>query len=1160
MRLKQLSLLCVYVLGGLVVSLGAGGGASAATPAAVWSVTSNAYPTNFSTADNARCKEHTQAQAYEFCDSYTVAAVDNGAKPMGQQAVVLSDVVPAELTVQNTAIFWRRSGISGGKHTTANLVAGQMASCTVAPEGSGTLVKCTIPASYFAGQTEPNGRVQPDGMIQMIVSVTVNEPAVPSVLENRASVSGGGAESGAATGAQNTLQGASPTFGLESFASPFMAADGAFETQAGGHPYELQTLLNLHSVWREDPQGVTLDGSEATSVADLRDAIVDLPVGVAGSSASAERCTLTRVSTSVGLPAESQENLPCPQDSIVGYIETSPENYANAFSPVYNVIPEHGYTAELAFADITGTTHVLYVGLAPTPAGYVLRTSAIEVPQIALREVRTQIYGDPTASARARESLTVGDGFRYAPDKSDSPTFTDPADCTGEPLVTTVYMDSWQHPGSWNEDGTPNLADPTWVRAQTESSPAVSGCEALGTLFTPTLAVAITTGQGESPTGLDVDLSVPQQEGPESPSTPPVKETVVTLPEGMSVNPSSANGLSACSEQQIGWQGKSAVPSGEYENFTAALPECPAGSKIGTIELETPALPSEECNESTKMLEECPQASERKKVMIGGSIYVAEPYENPFGSLLAIYIVVDDPNTGLIVKIPAKVEANEATGRLTTTVPDTPQFPFSNLHTHFSGGATAALKTPDTCGAQTVSATVTPWSVPQSGPPATPSGSFEVNQAAGGGGCGAAGFSPSFSAGTEGTQAAAFSPLSISFGRNDGEQQLGEVSVTMPPGVAGIIAGIPRCEEPQASQGNCPEASLIGQASTAVGAGPSPYWVRGAKVYLTGPYDDAPFGLSVVVPTTAGPYTLTGNAGPGKEVVRASIRVNPQTAQITTVSDPLPTIIQGIPLAIRQVDIAINRPHFIYNPTSCNRMSITGALSSSAGVSVPVSSRFQVSGCQSLPFKPSFSASVGAAHTKRNGDYLKVDVTSSSGQANIAKVHVTLPKVLPSRTETLKLACLAAQFAADPAGCPAGSVVGTATAVSPVLARPLTGPAYFVSHGGVAFPNLDVVLQGEGVTVILAGSTDIVKDVTSSTFASVPDVPVTSFQLTLPAGKYSALAGEGDLCTHPLTMPTQITAQNNKQIEQQTQIDVQGCQRPKHDTRRHKSRKHTKHK
>jgi hypothetical protein len=386
----------------------------------------------------------------------------------------------------------------------------------------------------------------------------------------------------------------------------------------------------------------------------------------------------------------------------------------------------------------------------------------------------------------------------------------------------------------------------------------------------------------------------------------------------------------------------------------------------------------------------------------------------------------------------------------------------------------------------------------------------------------------------------------------------------MPPGLLGALAGVPLCGEPQASLGTCGEASRIGSMTVAAGTGAHPFYEKG-QIYLTGPYAGAPFGLSVVVPTVAGPFNL------GNVVVRAQIGVDPQTAALTVTSDPFPQVIDGIPLRLRTANVTIGRPGFIFNPTNCAQQHVTATIASAQGAQASVSAPFAVAGCSGLKFAPSFHVSTQGKTSKAGGASLDAKLTYPSGsevgtlpggtqsspgaigsQANIAYVKVDLPKQLPSRLTTLQKACTAAVFNANPAGCPSASVIGVAKVSTPVLPVPLSGPVYFVSNGGAAFPNLLVVLQGYGVRVDLAGDTFISKaGITSTTFKTVPDVPFSSFELYLPEGRFSALGAnlpakaKGSFCGQSLTMPTEFVAQNGAVIKQSTKISVTGCPKKK---------------
>jgi hypothetical protein len=368
-----------------------------------------------------------------------------------------------------------------------------------------------------------------------------------------------------------------------------------------------------------------------------------------------------------------------------------------------------------------------------------------------------------------------------------------------------------------------------------------------------------------------------------------------------------------------------------------------------------------------------------------------------------------------------------------------------------------------------------------------------------------------------------------------------------------MLSKVPLCEEPQAAAGTCSPEAQIGHTVVGAGAGPAPLYIPepgqpAAPIYLTGPYKGAPFGLSIVVPVIAGPFNL------GTVVVRAAISVDRTTSQLTISTDALPLILHGIPTDLRQINAVIDRPGFMFNPTNCNPQEFSGVAQSAEGQSAAISSHFQVGSCQSLLFKPDFKVSTQGKTSKRNGASLDAKVVyppapltgnQASQQSNIATVKVELPRVLPSRLTTLQKACLASVFEANPANCPAGSRIGVVKAVTPVLPVALTGPVFFVSHGGAAFPSLTAVLQGDGVRVDLEAETFIKAGITSSTFKEVPDVPISSFELYLPEGRYSALTANVNLCTHKLVMPTTFTAQNGAVIRQSTPIAVSGCPKAK---------------
>ena len=579
----------------------------------------------------------------------------------------------------------------------------------------------------------------------------------------------------------------------------------------------------------------------------------------------------------------------------------------------------------------------------------------------------------------------------------------------------------------------------------------------------------------------------------------------------------------------IGVEGSGVHFAEKVENPQTGQPEataCPQASKIGTVEVTTPLLGHS----------------------LPGSVYLAEQEHNPFGSLFAIYLVVDDPATGVIVKLAGEVEPDEATGQVTSKFVENPQLPVEDIKVDLFGGQRAPLVTPASCGPATTNAQLTPWST---GKAVSASSTFNFGENEP---CPPAGFKPSLFAGATSAQAAASSTFVMGVSRGEHEQYFHRVSVTLAPGLLATLNGVPRCGETEANAGTCPAASQIGEASAAVGVG-EPYWVTGGKIYLTGPYEGDPFGLSIAVPAVAGPFNL------GTQVVRAGIQINPATAQPTVTTSPtgayaIPAILKGVPLYIREIRASINRPGFMVNPTNCATLETTGtitatpAVTSTSETSAPVSAPYQAANCATLPFKPALTASTQAKTTKTGGASLTVKLSfphpgpqsgNQSGEANIRSVHVELPKALPSRLTTLQKACTEKVFEANPASCPAESIVGHAKAITPILPVPLEGPAYFVSHGGAAFPELILILQGYGITIQLNGKTDIKHGVTSSTFATVPDAPVNTFELVLPQGKYSALAANGNLCQQKLVMPTAFVGQNGATLNQDTHIEVEGC-------------------
>ena len=652
---------------------------------------------------------------------------------------------------------------------------------------------------HFAAGTASctfEGALAPDEALQMDTAVTVNE--APGALTNTATVSGGGAPE-ASTSEENHIGPTPPAFGAQAFSTFMSGPAGEQDTQAGGHPYEMTTVIDLNSEFKYPNNGTTND--LAKSVQDVKDIVIDLPLGFAASTLAAPECTLAEFSSF------KQGSEGCPPDTRVGYIRTEPETLSDIRSNIFNLVPEKGIAGEFGFQE-ENNTYILYGTVAPSPAGYVLRVTSHDIPQVDINHIVTTFFGDPAEKA--------GSG------NPQIPFFTNPAACSGGPLVTTVHVDSWQHPGSYNADGTPNFNDSKWVSAQSLSLP-VNGCNAL--LFTPELEAQPTTHQADSPTGLEFALKLAQSEVAESAATPALRDATVTFPEGMTVDPSSGSGLAACSIAQIGWLG------GTPFNFSPDPPSCPEASKIGSLELETPLIPG----------------------VLHGEIYLAAQDENPFASVFATYVVVHDPTTGVLIKLAGELRADPHTGRLTAFFPENAQLPFSDLKLHFFGGPRAELATPQACGTFTSTSVLEPWSAPDSGPNATPFDNFVITE-----GC-VSGFNPSFAAGSTNLQAGAFTTFVASFSRQDTDEDMGGLSVTLPPGLSARVGGVPQCPEAQiqaarAGTGECPQESEVGTVTAFAGPGPNPLFVTG-KAYWTGPYNGGPFGSSSSSQQSPGRFT-----------------------------------------------------------------------------------------------------------------------------------------------------------------------------------------------------------------------------------------------------------------------------------------------------------------
>jgi hypothetical protein len=1056
-------------------------GAFAAPAGPAWSIRFLAQPTNFSAANDEGCELHEPEGL--ICDSYTLLVTNTGSQTAGGAPIVVTDTLPDGVAAVH---------IHGDDQSTLH-------DLNCRPIVNASFLQCVDNSEVPAGDT-----------LLITINVVVRS-GVSGKITNSASVAGGGAPAVATT--EETAVDAQPApFEIRDFSFQALDSGGAPDMQAAGHPFSLTTSFDFTTL-NED---TLFHGWLYGPPEEVKDVVVDLPLGFVGDPQATPKCSLTALLLNSG-------KTQCPAASRIGTltIELPPDEFAmsegknSETTAIYNMEPEGGYPAEFGFTYF-GKPLLMYASAAWLGSSYGLRVTAPGVPELGTMGASLTFFGDPA--------------LRDGGSSKSSPFFTDPVDCAGGSTPARIEVNTWEHPETYYSREAPVFS-------------GLVGCEMLQ--FQPTLEVQPETTQADEPSGYRFDIGIPQRtESFVAPGTPELKNATVTLPPGVSVSPAAADGLAACEATGPhgidipAGHGRAFEKPGEGEETGAdglshlSPGHCPGNSMVGTAEVTTPLLPSP----------------------LEGHVFLAQPgcggegqaacteEDAADGNLIHVYLEV--AGSGVVVKLPGSVSLNRITGQLTATFRENPQLPVSRVVLDLDGGPRASLANPPSCGEATTTSDLSPWSSPTT-PDATPASSFPVDWYGKGGAeapCPSTPpFAPSLVAGTVSPAAGAFSPFTLTLSRGDRQQYLSQLSVSTPPGLLGMLSSVTLCGEPQAAQGACPASSEIGTTTVAAGPGSHPFWITG-RVYLTVGYRGAPFGLSVVVPAKAGPFNL------GDVVVRAAINVDPNTSALTVTSDPLPQIIDGVPLRVQTVNVTIGRPGFMFNPTNCEAHQITATVGGSGGAAAQLSSPFAAAGCRGLPFSPTFAVSSQARTSKANGASLKVKVSYRPAQSNIRSVAVRLPKQLPARLTTIQHACLAATFAANPATCPAGSLIGIATASTPVLPVPVSGPAYLVSHGGAAFPDVVLILQGDGVRVDLTGNINIAKGgITSSTFANVPDVPIATFELNLPEGAHSALAtnlpasAKGNLCGAKLVMPTTLTGQNGLQVKQGTKVAISGC-------------------
>jgi hypothetical protein len=903
---------------------------------------------------------------------------------------------------------------------------------------------------------------------------------------------------------------AGAAFGLEQFDVSFMNEDGSPATQAGSHPFQMRTSVFFNRLGPEEPDG------------EIKDGAFEQIVGLVANPSVVPRCGTADFLTIVPGVRNSQ----CPAATAVGYA-ASDTTLINSYSPVFNLAPSPGMVAKLGFT-VANTPVTVEVGLKHSYP-YNGLAAVVNLPQSAgvLASVIT-LWGNPSdpvhdpfrgncaSNLQPPGSVPViPANFPDPPSYGDCPTsaeevpfLTLPRACQGS-LGTNYAIASWQNPGARLPNGEPNLADPAWVTGGAESATSITGCSKLG--FSPAITAQPTSRAAESPSGLDFSLDVRDQglTSPTGLANSDIKKAVVTLPEGMTTNPAVAAGLAACSQADLARETLDSAPGAG----------CPEAAKIGTVEVQTPLL-----DES-----------------IDGSIYVATPYANEVGSQIALYMVLRNPGLGILVKQALKVEPDPITGQLTTVTENIPQLPFSHFQLRFREGARAPLATPPGCGSYAAKAVLTPWA---GGSPITTTSAFTIVTGPANGPCPSADrpFKPGMSAGTISNAAGRYSPFYLRLSRNDGERELTSFAVKLPPGLLGKLAGVPFCPEAaiaaarvrtgpnggaeELAAPSCPAASELGRTVVGAGVGPALTYVPG-KVYLAGPYNGAALSTVAITAAKVGPFDL------GAVVVRQALRVDPDSAEVTLApGDPLPRIIDGLPVHLRDIRAYVERPDFTLNPTSCKPTVTAATLFGSGFATASATAPFQAADCASLAFKPKLAITLKGGTKRGSHPALRAVVTyPKAPYANIARAQVTLPHSEFLEQSHIKTICTRVQFAqgAVPGEkCPPGSVYGRASAITPLLDEAVSGPVFLRSSSN-PLPDLVAALHSPRINVNVVGRIDSVgKGRIRTTFASIPDAPVSRFILEMQGGKKGLLVNSTNICRHANRASAAFTGHNGK--------------------------------
>jgi hypothetical protein len=903
-------------------------------------------------------------------------------------------------------------------------------------------------------------------------------------------------------------------------------------------------LLPAASQAGAHPDATGAGDLDISSAAFAKDFFIDSPPGFLGSATTVPVCS-----------REDFQAFVCSPASQVGVTTVSVEAFGSPqTSPVYQITPAPGFPASFGFRLPAGTKVVLNANVR-TDQDYGLEVGATNISTFggALESATVTLWGVPADPVHDEDRW---DPTKQATDINGDPIFDSegnpdlgnwgassglpivpfislPTDCSNDSLVSLARIRSWSEPERWVPE---HPLDPTYAIP----APQPTGCEKLS--FKPSITIVPSATNSDSPTGVSVQMDIPQNNDPNGLSTPHLRRAVVTMPEGMSVNPSAADGIQGCTSKQIGLL----TVHGNYPNpirFARGDANCPQASKIGNAIAETALL-------------EDP---------VPGDVYLASPVDNPFGSELALYLVLRGP--GFVVKAPGRVEADESTGRLTASFDYSPQLPFDELDVNFFGGPRAPLATSPVCGEQAIATELTPWSHPDSGPLAEPQNKYLADRGPAGSPCSfalaARPFGPDLSSGTENPIAGGHSNLTMRLTRSDGHQPLAGLIVRPPLGFTATLRNIPYCSEQALEHAatragawtiahpDCPAASRVGRSLVGAGAGPTPLFTAGSA-YLAGPYKGAPLSLAIVTPALAGGTPADPVFDLGTVVVRVALHVSSHDAQITAMADPVPQTLKvprpgggfdGFPLRIKDIRIVMDRPEWGINPTSCAEKSFQVEATGQNGATASLSNRFQAVECASLGFKPRLSLRLRGS-TKRTGNpSLRAVLRPRPGDANISRAAVTLPRTAFLDNEHIRTVCTRIQFAAD--NCPAAAIYGRARAFTPLLDQPLEGPVYLRSSDNL-LPDLVADLRGpdrQPIRIELVGRVDSINGGLRNTFQTTPDAPVEKFVLTMQGGKKGLIVNSDDLCGQTSRATVSLRAHNGRRHGFRPEVVAVGCQK-----------------